>query len=273
MTHNPKALVITGFGFNCEAETSFALATAGFKPEQVHLGDLLAAPDRLGDYQLMAVIGGFSFGDHIASGRAIAIRMKAHLADQISEFVAAGGLVMGICNGFQILTKLGLLPGFEPFSRATRQLVTLTHNDSGVFRDDWIRLRANPASPCVFTRGLTQLDLPIRHGEGKFMARDEAVLARLVRQNQIALQYCDEAGEPTLDFPANPNGSTLAIAGICDTTGRVFGMMPHPEAFVIPEHHPQATRARALGLPLPEAMGIRIFENAAAYLKETATAI
>lgn len=272
MTTQPKALVITGFGFNCEAETSYALQLAGFKPEKVHLNDLLAAPDRLGDYQLMAVIGGFSFGDHIASGRAIAIRMKAHLAGQIGEFVAGGGLVIGICNGFQVLTKLALLPGFEPFSRASQQLVTLTHNDCGVFRDDWVRLKINPDSPCVFTRGLDVVEFPVRHGEGKFLARDEAVLSRLVKQNQVVAQYCDESGEPTQEFPDNPNGSTLAIAGICDATGRIFGMMPHPEAFLFPENHPQAARQRALGLPLPEAQGRRIFENAAAYIKEAALA-
>lgn len=265
MQHQPRALVITGFGLNCEAETSFALRTAGFAVDQVHLSDLLAERARLGRYQLLTIIGGFSFGDHLGAGRALAIRMKYGLAEELAAFVSGGGLVLGICNGFQVLCKLGLLPGFEgTFDPAAGQLVTLTHNDSGVFRDDWVTLCVNPDSPCVFTRGLTRMDVPVRHGEGKFLARDERVLARLKAQHQIVYQYCDEHGRPTMDFPANPNGSALAIAGICDATGRIFGTMPHPEAFILPEHHPDAPRRRALGLPLPEPMGIRIFENAAA---------
>lgn len=268
----PTALVITGFGLNCEAETSHALRTVGMKVDLVHLNDLLARPEPLAGYQLVVVIGGFSFGDHIAAGRALAIRMKFGLAGALASFVKGGGLVLGICNGFQVLCKLGLLPGLDgTYDPAAEQEVTLTHNDSGVFRDDWVRLRVNPDSPCVFTRGLDQMELPVRHGEGKFLARDEKVLARLKAQNQIAYQYCDESGRPTMTFPANPNGSVEAIAGICDATGRIFGTMPHPEAFTLPEHHPQATRQRALGLPLPEAMGIKIFENAAQYLMGAGT--
>jgi len=267
----PRALVITGFGLNCEAETSHALRAAGLATDLLHLNDLLAAPARLMDYQLLVVIGGFSFGDHIAAGRALAIRMKYGLAGQLAAFVREGGLVLGICNGFQVLCKLGLLPGLDGvYDPAAEQLVTLTHNDSGVFRDDWVRLRVSPQSPCVFTRGLAQMELPVRHGEGKFMVRDAGVLARLKAQHQIVYQYCDEAGASTMAFPANPNGSLEAIAGICDATGRIFGTMPHPEAFVLPEHHPQAARQRALGLPVPEAMGIKIFQNAAAYLNERA---
>lgn len=263
----PTALVLTGFGLNCEAETSFALRTAGFAADQVHLNDLLARPERLADYQLVVVIGGFSFGDHIAAGRALAIRMKFGLAERLADFVRGGGLVLGICNGFQVLCKLGLLPGFDgAFDPQAAQQVTLTHNDSGVFRDDWVSLRVNPKSPCVFTRGLDLLDLPVRHGEGKFLARDEKILARLKAQHQVVYQYCDASGAPTMQFPENPNGSVEAIAGICDATGRIFGTMPHPEAFTLPEHHPEATRHRALGLPLPEAMGIKIFQNAARYL-------
>ena len=266
----PNALVITGFGLNCEAETAEALELAGAQVDRVHLGDLLAEPDRLADYQLLALIGGFSFGDHIAAGRALAIRLRHGLADQLSSFVEGGGLVIGICNGFQVLAKLGLLPGFEPFSRRIEQQITLTYNDSGVFRNDWVHLRVNPASPCVFTRGVERLDLPIRHGEGKFLVREPAVLERLEARGQIVYQYADEAGRPTMDFPANPNGSLEAIAGICDPTGRIFGTMPHPEAFTRPEHHPDAPRRHALGQPAPEPMGIRLFENAVAFLRAEA---
>lgn len=269
MTQNdkPRCLIITGFGMNCEAETAYALEMAGAEVDQVHLNDLLAEKERLADYRLLAFIGGFSYGDHIAAGRALAVRLRHGLAEELATFVAGGGLTIGICNGFQVLCKLGLLPGFEPFAPGVEQAVTLTHNDSGVFRDDWVRLAVNADSPCIFTRGLDQMELPIRHGEGKFLARDEAVLERLRAQGQIVYQYADAQGAPTQDFPANPNGSALAIAGICDATGRIYGTMPHPEAATLPQHHPQFLRAKALGETPPEACGIKIFQNAVDYMK------
>ena len=275
MTHNdkPRCLIITGFGLNCEAETTHALKMAGAQVDQMHLNDLLAARERLAGYRLLAIIGGFSYGDHIAAGRALAVRLRHGLAGQLADFVRGGGLVIGICNGFQVLCKLGLLPGFEPFEPGVEQQVTLTHNDSGVFRDDWVRLTVNPESPCIFTRGLRHMELPIRHGEGKFLARDAALLERLRAGGQIVYQYADEAGTPTQDFPANPNGSALAIAGICDASGRIFGTMPHPEAAVLPEHHPQFLRQKALGAPLPEADGIRVFQNAVDYMNQTAAGV
>jgi phosphoribosylformylglycinamidine synthase len=266
----PRALVITGLGLNCEAETAHALRLAGAEVDQVHLGDLLAEPARLDAYGLLVVIGGFSFGDHLGAGRALAIRLKYRLAEPLARFVARGGLVMGICNGFQVLCKLGLLPGWEPFSSEIEQQVTLTHNDSGVFRNDWVRLRVNPDSPCVFTRGLDVLELPIRHGEGKFMTADAAGLARLKEHGQIVYQYAGADGVPTMAFPENPNGSTEAIAGICDPSGRIFGTMPHPEAFILPQHHPDAPRRAALGRPAPEPMGLRLFINAVAAMNEGA---
>jgi phosphoribosylformylglycinamidine synthase I len=269
-SEKPKALVVTGFGLNCEAETAYALGQAGAEVDQVHLNDLLDQPDRLARYGLLAIIGGFSFGDHLSAGRALAIRLKYGLASQIGSFVERDGLVIGICNGFQVLCKLGLLPGLEPFSREIEQQVTLTHNDSGVFRDDWIRLTVNPASPCVFTRGLDRLEFPIRHGEGKFLTRESAVLELLKKQNQIVYQYADDGWSPTQAFPANPNGSVEAIAGICDPSGRIFGTMPHPEAAIIPEHHPDFARTRALGQPHPDTLGLKIFENAIQYLSTTA---
>ena len=264
--NKPKALVITGYGLNCEAETSEALTLAGAEVTRMHLNDLLADKGRLAEFGLLAIIGGFSFGDHLGAGRALAIRLRHGLAAELAAFVERGGLVIGICNGFQVLVKLGLLPGFEPFSPRAQQLVTLTHNDSGVFRNDWIRLRVNEESPCVFTRGLKTLDFPIRHGEGKFLALDGEVVGRLKQQGQIVYQYADEAGEPTMQFPANPNGSLDAIAGICDATGRIFGTMPHPEAFLYAENHPDFARRKALGEPVPAPAGRRIFENAVQYL-------
>ena len=261
-----RVLVITGYGLNCEGETSFALERAGASVDRVHLHDLLEAPGQLGGYGLLVVMGGFSYGDHLGAGRALAIRLRYGLAEELADFVGGGGRVMGICNGFQVLCKLGLLPGFEPFRPGAAQTVTLTHNDSGVFRDDWVRLKVNENSPCLFTRGLDVIELPVRHGEGKFMTADAATLARLREGGQIVYQYCDEAGRPTQAFPANPNGSVEAVAGICDATGRIFGTMPHPEAFIFEEHHPQAARLRALGLAAAAPVGMRIMANAVAGL-------
>ncbi len=265
---NPRALLITGFGLNCEAETEYCLKAAGAQVDRLHLNDLLAEPTRLAACQLLVIMGGFSYGDHLGAGRALAIRLRHGLAEQLSAFVRGGGLVIGICNGFQVLCKLGLLPGFEPFTQATPQTVTLTHNDCGTFRDQWVRLKVNPASPCVFTRGLDAIDLPVRHGEGKFVVENEAVLRRLIDGNQIVYQYVDAFGETTMKFPENPNGSVEAIAGICDATGRIFGTMPHPEAFHRVEHHPDFQRRRALGEPDPAPLGLAIFQNAVRYLND-----
>jgi phosphoribosylformylglycinamidine synthase len=262
----PRALVMTGFGHNCEAETSHALKLAGWEADRVHLSDLLAEPGRLGDYNLMVFIGGFSYGDHLGAGRALAIRLRHGLAAELGRFVADGGLVLGICNGFQAICKLGLLPGFDPFDPDAPQQVTLMHNDSGVFRDDWVRLKVNSQSPCVFTRGLDAMELPIRHGEGKFMVADDGVMKRLQANRQIVYQYCDASGVPTMEFPANPNGSPLGIAGVCDPEGRIFGTMPHPEAFILSSQHPQAARLAALGQPAPQPLGLEIFRNAAGAL-------
>lgn len=265
----PQTLVITGFGLNCEAETSEALHLANLPYECVHLNDLVAEPERLRRYGMVIFIGGFSFGDHIAAGRVLAIHIRKRLADPLAHFIEVGGLVLGICNGFQALCKIGLLPGIHAtFNPEAEQLVTLTHNDSGVFRNDWVRLCVNPASPCVFTKGLTLLELPVRHGEGKFVTRSEQILKTLCNQGQIVYQYCDIQNLPTQSFPDNPNGSAMAIAGICDATGRVFGTMPHPEAFIRSEHHPHFARMRALEKPSLPPMGLKIFQNAARYFQE-----
>lgn len=262
----PRALIITGFGLNCEVETEAALRLAGAHVSRIHLGDLIEAPRQLLDYEMLAVIGGFSFGDHLGAGRALAIRLKYRLAEQIAEFVAREGLVVGICNGFQVLVKLGLLPGFEPFHPGAEQQVTLTHNDSGVFRDAWVRLRVEAGTRCVFAQGLEAMELPIRHGEGKFLTADPEVLRRLEAGGQVVYRYADAAGQPTEQFPENPNGSPGGIAGICDATGRIFGTMPHPEAFIYPEQHPDAQRLHALGMPPRAPQGLSLFRNAVAHL-------
>ena len=256
-----KALVITGFGLNCEKETAAAFRAAGAVADQVHLNDLLDGHAALASYQILVFIGGFSFGDHLGAGTVFANRIKYRMREELEAFVKAGKLVIGICNGFQTITRLGLVPAVG--GRLFEQQVALAQNAQGTFRDDWIMLKGNPASPCVFTKGVDLLPLPIRHGEGRFVPQDAAMLAELEAQNLICLRYADpESGEVAAAFPANPNGSVNAIAGICDPTGRIFGLMPHPEAYLSPYNHPHWPRQKLNGV-LPEAgLGQIIFRNA-----------
>ncbi len=261
-----RVLVITGYGLNCEAETAHAFALAGAAVDQVHLNDIIGRDRALDGYGLVALIGGFSFGDHIAAGKVYANRLRYGLAGRLIGFIDKGGLVIGICNGFQTMAKLGILPGMD--NDYGTQRFTITHNDSGVFRDDWVRVKADPRSPSIFTRGLGAIDLPIRHGEGKFFLRDEDVLDRMERKGLLALRYvCPDTDEPTMEFPHNPNGSLRAVAGVCDPTGRIFGLMPHPEAYTSPLNHPQWPRQKiARSLP-DEGLGLKIFRNAVEHLK------
>jgi phosphoribosylformylglycinamidine synthase subunit PurQ / glutaminase len=273
MTQKIKAIVITGNGTNCETEMAHACRIAGFdEVEIVHISELLCGGKRLDDYHFLNLPGGFLDGDDLGSAKAGANRIlhasiaggKEKLFDQFVRFIEAGKLILGVCNGFQLLVKLGMLPGFE--GRYDEQTATLTFNDSGRFEDRWVHLRINPSSPCIFTRNIRQLYLPVRHGEGKFVVRDEGIRTRLHRDNLIALQYSDENyREATLDYPANPNGAVDGIAGICNGTGRIFGLMPHPEAFHHRTNHPRWTREE---LP-EEGMGIALFRNAAAFLRNT----
>jgi phosphoribosylformylglycinamidine synthase len=254
-----RVLVFTGYGINCDYETADAFARAGAQADRVHLNDVIAQPSMLQDYQIIAVPGGFSFGDDVASGKILANRLRYKLGDALKEFVAAGKLVIGICNGFQVLVKMGMLPMLQG---EFQQEVTLTHNDSGRFEDRWVHLKAAPDTSCVWVKGIDQLELPIRHGEGKFIPRDAGVLKSLRDRGMIALRYCLHDGEAARgDFPANPNGSTDDVAGICDASGRVFGLMPHPEAHTERTHHPRWTRE-----PRPEeGIGLRVFRNAVEY--------
>lgn len=267
----PKALVLYGYGLNCDYETAFALERAGAQAVRVHTTDLLENPASLFDYHLLAVPGGFSWGDDHGAGVILALRLKLALGSALQEFINAGRLVIGICNGFQVLVNLGLLPGLP--GREGERLVALIPNDCGNFRDTWVHLKAQ-AGKCVFTQGLDTLDLPIRHGEGKFYA-DSPVLAELLDRGQIALKYVTATGKPAMGrFPANPNGSLMDIAGVCDATGRVLGMMPHPEAHVTSVQRPGWTREketwRRRGEPYPEqeGAGMAIFKNAVQYLEE-----
>jgi phosphoribosylformylglycinamidine synthase len=259
-------------------ETAHACRLAGAdQVDIVHISELLYRDKKLDDYSFLNLPGGFLDGDDLGSAKAGANRIlnaairtdgaevSETLHDQFRRFIRAGKLILGVCNGFQLLVKLGTLPGFD--GDYFRQSATLTFNDSGRFEDRWVYLKANAASPCVFTRGLTSLYLPVRHGEGKFIARDRATLKRLHADGHVALQYSDEQGRTaTMDYPQNPNGAVDAIAGICDETGRIFGLMPHPEAYLHYTNHPRWTREK---LP-EEGMGLALFKNAVKFIRSRA---
>lgn len=266
MSAKPRVLIITGYGLNCEAESAHAWERAGAAPDRVHLSDLLEQPGRLRDYAALMFIGGFSFGDHMGSGLVFAARLRHRMQKDLAAFIERGGLMLGVCNGFQIMVKLGVLPGLD--GDYFTQKLALMQNDCGTFRNHWVELMFEPASPCVFTRGLDRMPMPIRHGEGKIFTLDEALLDRIEREGGVACRYADPAtGKPTMEPPHNPNGSLRAIAGLCDPTGRIFGLMPHPEAYLYPENHPEWVRQRRTGTLPAAGLGLRLFENAVQHLR------
>ncbi|WP_373500130.1 phosphoribosylformylglycinamidine synthase subunit PurQ [Desulfococcus sp.] len=268
MNRDVNVLVLTGYGLNCDHETAYAFERAGAGVRRVHINSLIDGSDRLDGVQILVFIGGFSWGDDHGAGVIQAVRLKNTVGEAILDFIGRGNLVLGICNGFQTLVNLGLLPGID--GDYQRRSVALTHNDCGNFRDDWVHLRVNPASPCVFTRGMERLYLPVRHGEGKFFA-DGPILERLIRDHQVVMQYATPDGEPAGGrFPDNPNGAMADIAGICDPTGRVFGLMPHPEAYNHVTNHPGWTRDKALHEkyrrdPPP---GVQLLKNAVDFVRK-----
>jgi phosphoribosylformylglycinamidine synthase len=255
----PRALILRAPGSNCDQETAHAFTLTGGAAEIMHVNRVLESPRRLADFQIVCVPGGFSYGDDITAGRIFGNQLQHHLADALATFHHAGKLILGICNGFQVLLKTNLLlPGDSSGPTAT-----LAFNDSGHFEARWVRLASTPGK-CVFLQGVDDIELPVAHAEGKFVARDDAELARLEKAGQVVLRYQAAIGNPkseTVDYPDNPNGSIRNIAGVCDATGRVFGLMPHPERFVDPTQHPRWTRE-----PQREAGdGLRVFQNAVRY--------
>ncbi len=262
-------LVITGYGTNSHMESAHTARLAGSeRVDIVHFSDLLAGKTHLKDYHFLIFPGGFLDGDDLGAAQAASMRWKYStdasgrpLVDSLKEFLDAGKLLLGICNGFQLLVKLGVLPALDG-KRFERQ-VSLGHNDSARYEDRWVFLKPNPSSPCVFTKGLEMMHIPVRHGEGKLIPCDDALLDRLEKENLIALQYADpQTGEPTQSYPANPNGSPRAIAGLTDPTGRILGLMPHPEAFHHVTNHPAWTRGEL------DPPGTLLFLNAIRYLRE-----
>jgi phosphoribosylformylglycinamidine synthase len=268
-----KALIFTGYGLNCDYETHYALARAGAEPHRIHMNQVISDRTvKLDHYHLLVFGGGFSWGDDHGAGVIMAAKVKRRLGHDIARFVDSGRLILGICNGFQCLVNLGLLPAFR--NKYDERRVALTYNDTGNFVDTWVRLKINARSSCAFTRGISFIELPVRHGEGKFFAAREDLDA-LFRQNQVVFQYADSEGnEAGGRYPWNPNGSLGDVAGICDPTGRILGLMPHPEAYNHFTNHPAWTKRKELLLregktvPSEEGEGIKIFRNAVEYLRE-----
>lgn len=265
---NVQALVITGYGTNSHKETAHAIRLAGAdQADIVHFSDIVSGEKKLSSYQFLLFPGGFLDGDDLGAAQAAAQRWryltdedKKPLLDHLKEFLLADKLIMGICNGFQLLVKLGILPALD--NNYFERQVSLSYNASARYEDRWVHLAVNNQSPCIFTKGLGMLTMPVRHGEGRLVTSDTNTLKRLQKENLIALQYADpETGLATMDYPLNPNGSPLSIAALTDPTGRVLGLMPHPEAFNHPTNHPLWTRKQY------ELPGTCVFENAIRYLK------
>lgn len=261
MIKNPKVIVLRTAGTNCNEETAFAFSHLGAVVDQVHINELAAGKRSLADYHIMALPGGFSYGDDIASGRILANELRLKLKEDIKKFIADGKLVLGICNGFQILTKAGILPGLNMYEG---QEATLFHNDSAKFEARWIHLSVD-SQKSIWTKDMPkQIYLPVAHGEGKFIPKDPEVLDALKANGQVVFHYCSaNGGVPS--YPEDPNGSTEHIAGICDPTGRVLGLMPHPERHFFTRQHPFWTR---LNKKEKLGDGAKIFENGINYVKE-----
>lgn len=287
----PRVLILRAPGTNCDRETAFAFEQAGGRAEIRHLHRILENPGSLKEFQILVIPGGFSYGDDISAGRIFANQLRHRLRDALEEFKAAGKLILGICNGLQVLVKSGVLLPDRPDEPAA----TLTYNDSGRFEDRWVHLRVC-GTKCVFLQGIERMYLPVAHAEGKFVARDAATLDALERAGQLVLRYslppespppdgspgadaetaqegsaiasmaiASATEEMPLPYPANPNGAQRNVAGLCDATGRVFGLMPHPERHCHPTHHPQWTRQDPQLQRKPD--GLAIFENAVRYFQ------
>jgi phosphoribosylformylglycinamidine synthase len=283
-----RAVVLRAAGINCDLETEYALQLAGAKAERVHINRLIEDKGALDQYQIIVFPGGFSYGDDVAAGKILANQVIHHLYEPIQKFIDDGKLAIGICNGFQVLVKAGILPGFEERiatedtekfkiflategtetkeknkqSKINSQPVTITYNDSGKFEDRWVYL-APQTDRCVFIERGRQIYLPVAHGEGKVVTRNAKTLEKLKSEGYVAFKYVDENGREG-DYPVNPNGSVDSIAGLTDTTGRILGLMPHPERYVRPTQHPHWSRLK----DRRDGDGMTIFNNAVKYIQQ-----
>jgi phosphoribosylformylglycinamidine synthase len=250
-----KTLILRAPGTNCDGETTFAFERAGSVVDSAHINQLVRRDKLIADYQIVVIPGGFTYGDDVSAGKILANELKLKLGDDIQKFVERGGLILGICNGFQVLVKAGILPPPED-----GQQLTLAGNDSNRFECRWVYLKINQPSPCIFTKGIEAMYLPVAHGEGKIMA-EKATLEKL----NVVVRYADEKGNTKAGYPSNPNGSVDNIAGICDATGRIFALMPHPERFTHWSQHPRWTREA----PRQHGDGFGIFRNAVEWVRRS----
>jgi len=250
-----KTLILRAPGTNCDVETAFSFERAGAQVELVHVNEFICRQKLLSEYQIMVIPGGFTYGDDVSAGRILANELRLKLGGEIQRFVDDGRLILGICNGFQILVKAGILP---ESTGENSQSLTLAGNDSGKFECRWVYLLVNKASPCIFTRGIDLIYLPVAHGEGKVVLELGAL-----EETNVALFYADVTGDIRVGYPYNPNGSMNNIAGICDATGRIFALMPHPERFIRWTQHPRWTREHRRDY----GDGFHIFLNAVEWVK------
>ena len=287
MFNKVKVIILRTAGTNCDQETKFAFERCGASVDVVHVNRLVKKEKVLSDYHILAIPGGFTYGDDVASGKILANELRLRLVEDIKRFIDDEKLIIGICNGFQILVKAGILPGDSRAAHSRAALspiesekgpphasdertqftpeVTLTTNDSAKFESRWVHLKPELKSPCVWIQGISQpIFLPVAHGEGKFIPKDNSVLERLKKNNQIVFRYCHKDGT-TPSYPENPNGSIENIAGLCDVTGRIFGLMPHPERHFFFTQHPFWTR---LDKKTEFGDGARIFENGVQYVRK-----
>ena len=254
-----RAIVLRAAGINCDVETEYALELAGAEAERVHINRVIENKGLLDKYQMLVIPGGFSYGDDVAAGKILANQIIHHLSEVVRKFIEEGKLVLGICNGFQVLVKTGILPGDGAVDR--RGDVTITYNDSGKFEDRWVYL-APQTDKCVFIEAGRRIYLPVAHAEGKVVTKDEAMLEWLKAEGHVVFKYVDKEGKEG-GYPVNPNGSMGSVAGLTDTTGRVLGLMPHPERYVRPTQHPHWTRLQDKS----DSDGMTVFNNAVKYIQ------
>lgn len=260
MKIKPKVLVLKTDGINCDEELAFAFKLAEGDAKIVHVNELRNKDQSLANYQILAVPGGFSYGDDIVSGKILATELTSFFSEELQKFIERKNtLIIGICNGFQVLVRTGLLP----FRKLGKMQVTLTNNDSGKFECRWVDLAIDEKTNCVFLQNFKgqKVSYQVAHGEGKFFT-NEKTLKEIEQSNLTAFRYINESGNPTQNYPNNPNGALNAIAGITDTTGRILGLMPHPERFVLKEHHPNWRRIK-----IKKPQGLPIFENMVSFIK------
>jgi phosphoribosylformylglycinamidine synthase len=260
----PKVCVLRTAGTNCDKETAFAFFKAGAETELIHINQLFLQEENLSNFQILAIPGGFTYGDDIAAGKILANELRYKLADDIRKFIRDGKLIIGICNGFQVLAKAGILPGNDDFQQETSLII----NDSGKFEDRWVYLKTQnlklKTQKCIWVKSLPEIIyLPVAHGEGKFIVQHKGILERLKKNKQIVFQYCNEKGR-FLSYPFNPNGSVENIAGVCDESGKIFGLMPHPERHIVITQHPRWTSLKNKN----EGDGLQIFKNGVEYARK-----